>query len=383
MDSLRNKLSVLFIHLSDQFGEDEQLAFEDLFELNLQDISWKVICLQGTPLYERFLQFGRSKVIALEHAPHELFDTRIKHILRNEIQQGVNIIHSFNADYLGSILPWMIRHPHVSVVVSESPQVVKTWRHFVQSLFYGRIDALLVSSVALRRRIQAMRPVLENKINVVHPGLDFNIFNPDHFDFTVLRKKWGIEPDYYLVGMIASQEYVKTQSTFIKAAASFLRNDELAKRTKFVIVGFEHKGNEGLIDLIRQFHLQDQIILAPYEESIPKVLGTLDVYVLPSSKAMFGLQAIESLAMGTPIICASGPDSSEWIGNSQGGLLMRSGDSFDLQRKLRMMLEDPEELKIMGKRSVQFMKENYDRKTRTDILISIYERSFSTRITHK
>ena len=92
-------------------------------------------------------------------------------------------------------------------------------------------------------------------------------------------------------------------------------------------------------------------------------------------KAMFGLQAIESLAMGTPIICAAGPDSNEWTGNSQGGLVMRSGDSFDLQRKLRMMLDDPEELKVMGQRSVQFARENYDRNRRTERMYEIYERA--------
>jgi glycosyltransferase involved in cell wall biosynthesis len=146
-----------------------------------------------------------------------------------------------------------------------------------------------------------------------------------------------------------------------------------------VIVGFEHDGNEDLIELIRLFHLQDQIILAPAEESIPKVLGTLDVYIIPSSKAMFGLQAIEALAMGTPIICAFGQDSSEWIGTSQGGLLMRSGDSFDLQRKLRMILEDPEELRTMGRRAVQFARQNYDRNTRTQRLLEIYQRVFKRR----
>jgi glycosyltransferase involved in cell wall biosynthesis len=78
--------------------------------------------------------------------------------------------------------------------------------------------------------------------------------------------------------------------------------------------------------------------------------------------------------MATPIIVASGPDASEWIGNSQSGLLMRSGDSFDLQRKLRMMLEDPEELKIMGRRAVQFVRENYDRAMRTTRLFEIYDR---------
>jgi len=377
LDSSRDrdrKPSVLFIYLSREFGEDEQLALEDIFELNMQGLNWRVICLAGTPIHDRLIQFGKKKVIVLEQTPKELFDREFKRMIKSQVAEGVNLIHSFGSDYLGSILPWMLGMPNIPVVVSEGPHVQKSMRHLIQSFFYARIDALLVPSVALRRRIQAMRPALSNKVRVVHPGLDFNIFNPDHFDFTVLRKKWGIEPDFHVVGMIASREYKKAQSAFIKAAASFLRNEELAKRTKFIIVGFEHEGNEELIELIRQFHLQEQIILAPAEESIPKVLGTLDVYVLPSSKAMFGLQAIESLAMATPIIVASGPDSSEWIGNSQGGLLMRSGDSFDLQRKLRMILEDPSELKIMGKRAVQFVRENYDRTARTARLFEIYER---------
>ncbi len=365
---------VLFIYLTRKFGEDEQLAIEDIIELDSQGLSWRVVCLLDSPIYHRLISFGSEKVIALHDTPKDLLDRNFRDFIRAQIESGVNLIHSFGSNYLGSVLPWLIRYPNVPVVVSEGPNVEKSLRHFIQSFFYARIDAVLVPSGALRRRIQAMRPVLSNKVRVVHPGLDFRVFNPDHFDFTVLRKKWGIESDVYLVGMIAAREYVKSQSAFIKAAASFLRNEELAARTKFVIVGFEHEGNEELIELIRQFHLQDQIILAPAEESIPKVLGTLDVYVLPSSKAMFGLQAIESLAMSTPIIVASGPDATEWIGNSQGGLLMRSGDSFDLQRKLRMILEDPEELKVTGKRAVQFVRENYDRTTRTTRLLEIYDR---------
>jgi glycosyltransferase involved in cell wall biosynthesis len=277
----------------------------------------------------------------------------------------------------------MLKFPEIPVIVSEGPQVQKTIKHFFQSFFYSRIDAFLVPTTTLKKRIQRMRPVLAHKIRVVHPGLDFNIFNPEHFDFTILRAKWGIDPNVYVVGMIASQEYKKAQAAFIKAAASFLRNEELAQRTKFVIVGFEMKGNEELIDLIKQFHLQDHIILAPAEDSIPKVLGSLDVYIIPSSKAMFGLQAIEALAMGTPIICAAGPDSSEWTGNSQGGLLMRSGDSFDLQRKLRMILDDPEELKVMGRRSVQYAREHYDRTQRTNRLQDVYERVVRRRMSKK
>lgn len=366
--------NVLFIQLSDEYGEDEQLSFEDMLELTALGLNWKVICLKNSPLYDRFLQFGRTKIIALENTPSRILDKALKLVIRKELDEGLNLIHIFKGDYLGSILPWTLRYHEVPVVITEGPSVRKRWTHWFQSLFYARIDTLLVPTLSLKRRIQAMRPVLEKRVRVIHPGLDLNIFNPDHFDFTVLRQKWGIEPAINLVGMIAVPEYTKAQATFVKAAASFLRNEELAKRTRFVIVGFQQEKNKELIDLINQFHLQDQIILVPEEDSIPKVLGTLDVFVLPSSKAVFGLQAIESLAMGTPILCASGQDSSEWIGKSQSGLLMRSGDSFDLQRKLRMILEDPEELKIMGQRAVRHAHEFYDRKKRTERLIEIYDR---------
>ena len=377
--SLSEFPKVLFLFLNPHFDEDEQLAIEDVFELHSRGLHWRAICIRDTEVQRRLHVLGPENLIILEHAPRRNLDRSLRDHLTREISQGIGIIHAYDTNYLGSILPWMVKHTTVPVIVSEGPKVQKKLRHLFQSFFYSRLDAVLVPSRTLKKRISAMRPVLASRTRVVHPGLDFNIFNPEHFDFTVLRKKWGIDSDVYVVGMIASREYTKAQAAFIKAAASFLRNEELAARTRFVIVGFEHEGNEDLIKLIEQFHLQEQIILAPDEASIPKVLGSLDVYVLPSSKAMFGLQAIESLAMGTPIICASGPDSAEWTGNSQGGLTMRSGDSFDLQRKLRMMLDDPEQLKLMGQRSVQFARENYDRGRRTDRLREIYDRTLKRR----
>ena len=372
---------VLFLFLNEKFGEDEQLALEDVYELHQRGL--RVICIEGAEIYQKLIPYGKDRIQTIAVSPKKNLDRNFRNLLVSQLALGIGVVHTYDTNYLGSILPWMLKFPSIPVVVSEGPRVQKTIRHFFQSLFYSRIDAFLVPTSTLRKRIQAMRPALAHKIRVVHPGLDFNIFNPEHFDFTILRAKWGIDPNIYVVGMIASQEYPKAQAAFIKAAASFLRNQELAQRTKFVIVGFEHQGNEDLIDLIKQFHLQDHIILAPSEESVPKVLGSLDIYIIPSSKAMFGLQAIEALAMGTPIICASGPDSSEWTGNSQSGLLMRSGDSFDLQRKLRMILDDPEELKVMGRRSVQYAREHYDRTSRTDRLIDIYERVVRRRAAKK
>jgi glycosyltransferase involved in cell wall biosynthesis len=375
----------LFLFLTGKYEEDEQLAMGDVAELHARGLRWRAVCIADSEVHRKLENYRLDNLVLLASPPAHNLDRTLKELLAFEISKGAGLIHCYDTDYLGSILPWMFGFPNIPVVVSEGPKVQKRIRHYFQSLFYPRIDAILVPSSTLRKRLAQMRPALAHRIRVVHPGLDFNVFNPDHFDFKILRRKWGIDPEHHLVGMIASREYPKAQATFIKAAASFLRNEELAQRTRFVIVGFQQAEPEDpdyqreLIHLIEQFHLQEQIILAPPEESIPKVLGSLDVYVLPSSKAMFGLQAIESLAMGTPIICASGPDANEWTGNSQCGHTMRSGDSFDLQRKLRMILEDPNELKGMGQRAVQFARENYDRHLRTERLHEIYDRAVKRR----
>jgi glycosyltransferase involved in cell wall biosynthesis len=376
-----SKEQVLFVFLNDEFGEDEQLSMEDIRELHQQGIPWRAVCLNFTKIADALEKLDENRVILLPKKPAENFDLGMRQILNQLIAEGVSIIHVFGSNFLGSILPWMIRHPDVSVVVSEGPRVKKSIFHLLQSFFYSRIDAIIVPSIVLKKRIQLMRPSLSSKIRVIHPGLDFKTFNYENFDPLVLRNKWGISENDYLVGMIASAEYLKSQNAFIKAAASFLRNEELARRTKFVIVGFENESSEELSELIRLFHLQDQIILAPIEESLPKVLASFDVYVLPSSKAMFGLQAIEALAMGTPIICATGPDAMEWIGNSNAGLLMRSGDSFDLQRKLRAILENPIELREMRNRAIKYARDHYDRNTRTKKLIQLFERVTRKRVT--
>jgi glycosyltransferase involved in cell wall biosynthesis len=371
--------SILYVFLTDEFDEDENLAFDDIEQLDARGIFWKLLCIRGSKIHDVARKFAPERVLTIEKKPRENFDLEMKSILDEHIKIGINTIHVFGTNFLGSILPWVFWKRNVSIIVSEGPRVKKSIRHLLQSFFYSRIDAIIVPSLTLKKRIQIMRPKLLSKIRVVHPGLDFRIFNAENYDSKILREKWGISDQDYLVGMIAYNQYLKAQSAFIKAAASFLRNDELAKRTKFIIVGFEQAGSEELTDLIRLFHLQDQIILAPAEESLPKVLGTLDVYVIPSSKAMFGLQAIESMAVGTPIICATGPDAIEWIGSSNAGLLMRSGDSFDLQRKLRAILENPEELKRMRQRAVKFVRDNYDRATRTDKLLQVLERALRKR----
>ncbi len=370
---------ILFLNFEESPLPEDEVSVEDFRELSANGVEWKLIALRGSRFADQVRGVRPSAVELWDEHPKNILDKKLKKALEVSLASGFNLIHVIEVGILGSVLPWVLRHPMVPIVVSQGSVLEKRISHWFQSWFYKRIDLVLVPSRSIRDRVSLYRPVLESKTRTLFPGLDLSVFNPDHFDFKILRKKWGLSDDSFLVGMIASREAPQAQSSFIKAAASFLRNSELAARTQFVIVGFESQGNDALLDLIKQFHLEKQIRLVPNEESVPLVLGTLDVFVLPSNKAVYGLQAIEALAIGTPIVCATGPDPIEWIGTSRAGHLIRSGDAFDLQRKLRLVLEDPDELKAMGKRASEYARAHYGRSERTKRLISLYIKALKAR----
>ncbi len=372
-----NQPKIIFCHFSTEFREDEELALEDLREGNSQTPFWILVCRKGSPFSLAVKKNHPERldaVIELDYDPFPFFNKELKHILSDSFSQGFNVLHLFGSDGFAACLPAIWSNPSVKVVISEFPEVKKSWRHFLQSFFYYRVDALVVPSFTLRRRVAKMRPSLSRVTRVIPPGIDLEVYNPTRFDFRKLRDKWGVDSDVYLVGMLCSDEHAKSQGTFIKAAASFLRNEELALRTRFVMIGFDSEKYAEYAEMIRQFRLEESILTVPTDEQLAKILGTLDVFVIPSSKAVFGLQAIESLATGTPIVCARGPDSVEWIGNSKAGLLMRSGDVFDLQRRIRMILENPETLREMGLKAVQYAQDFYDRRARVHKLMDMYGR---------
>ncbi len=190
----------LFLFLNGKFEEEEQLAMGDVAELHSKGLRWRAVCIEGSEVHRRLDGYRLDNLIPLASPPSHNLDRTLKELLAHEILKGAGILHCYDTDYLGSILPWMLRFPNIPVVVSEGPKVQKRLRHFFQSLFYPRIDAILVPSSTLRKRIGQMRPALAHHIRVVHPGLDFQVFNPDQFDFKILRNKWGIAPEHHLVG---------------------------------------------------------------------------------------------------------------------------------------------------------------------------------------
>jgi glycosyltransferase involved in cell wall biosynthesis len=154
-------------------------------------------------------------------------------------------------------------------------------------------------------------------------------------------------------------------------------------------VGEETLGSSGtylteLKAMVDQFRLGDAVIFAGYQQNIPEVMRSFDIFVMPSRQEAFGLVAIEAMAMECPIVISSGGSAEEILGRDLGGrrefgLMTRPDDAFDLQTQLRNLLDHPEERSEMGRHAREHVVRNYDRKNRLRRTLEIYERALRRR----
>jgi glycosyltransferase involved in cell wall biosynthesis len=379
VEVLKPRLDQLVICLSHSWGGLEQVAANDSVDLGGLGLKVRVLVLQGSPIHESLAHRKEVTVVPIDFRPRNYFDPRMKAELKRLFDDGVNLVHTHQTSLLGTIIPWLWRRSDIAMIATRHMMSGHNKKNIFHRAFYRRLDFLMVISRALKLNVMQTHPIRERFVRIVNLGLDFDRFDPDKVNPAAQRAQWGADDDTLVIGLVGRIDPAKGQSTFIKAAAGLLKHLRTGERLKFVIVGEETLGAAGgfleeLKQMVRQFHLDEHVVFAGYQENIPEVMRAFDIFVMPSRQEAFGLVAIEAMAMECPIVISSGGSAEEIVGdNNDFGLTVRPDDAFDLQQRLRHLLDNPMERVQMGVRARAHVKQNYDRKARLQKTLELYE----------
>ena len=384
VESLEGSLDLLVVCLSHSWGGLEQVAANDAADAAGLGLRVRVMVLQGSPIHENLAHRQEIELLPLEFRPRNTLDLKLRTELFRLIESGVSLVHTHQTSLLGSIAPWLYGRGHVGLIASRHIMSDHVKRTFFHRLIYRRVDALCVMSQTMRDNVRATFPIRERQLKVIHLGLDFEKFDPKRVDPSRQRAQWGADSSTLVVGLVGRIDPAKGQATLIKAAAGLLKNAK-AEKIKFVIVGEETLGSSGghlqsLREMVAQFGIGDHVVFAGYQENIPEVMRAFDVFVMPSRQEAFGLVAIESLAMERPIIISNSGSALEIIGKEEFGLLVKPDDAFDLQCKLREMLDRPDLRHQMGAKGRAHVMVNYGRTARIRKTLELYERTLRRRL---
>jgi glycosyltransferase involved in cell wall biosynthesis len=385
VSALKPHLKPLLICLSRSWGGLEQTVAYDAQELARYELPVRVAVLRDSPIHRALAEKPGIHASPLDYRPRNILDTHLRRDLDHWIDSGsVNLVHTHQTTLLGSISPWMLKRDRVPLFASRHIMSNHNKQNWVHGLIYRRVDALVVMSEALRENVLATHPLEPERVDIINLGLDFERFNPAKVDAERQRAEWGADNDTIVIGLVGRIDPAKGQGTFIKAAAGLLKRIGGKAKLKFVVVGEETLGNEDghleeLKAMVGQFHLESSVLFTGYLENIPEVMQSFDIFVMPSKQEAFGLVAIEAMAMECPIVISSGGSAREIVGEEEFGLLTRPDDAFDLQRKLRILIEDEARCRAMGIRARAHVKSKYDRRLRLTKTLALYQHGFDQR----
>lgn len=176
------------------------------------------------------------------------------------------------------------------------------------------------------------------------------------------RMRLGIgEQDFFLVSVGELNEN-KNQEIVLQAMARLKERDVSGRIIRYGICG-DGFFRERLQEQISLLGLEDAVTLFGYCREVREILGCADASVFPSKREGLGMAALESLAMGVPVIASDNRGTREYMRCGENGYVC-DGHNVDGFAKAisRIMNQKEEERTKMKRRCVAsvkpFLKEN-------------------------
>jgi L-malate glycosyltransferase len=198
------------------------------------------------------------------------------------------------------------------------------------------------------------------RIDVILSGTD-NSFFFDHF---------MIPSGTLIIGAILRLRYEKGIDILLDAFEK-LRND--CPETHLLIVGSGPMMDE-LVQKTKEYGIGDSVTFygeVDWENAI-RLLGIMDIVVVPSRFEGFGLTAAEAMAAGRPVIASDSFGLKEVVQDEKTGLLFTAEDSFMLKDKLLRLCNDPSARNIYGKSGRKACESLYGFNLFKEKILSLY-----------
>lgn len=225
--------------------------------------------------------------------------------------------------------------------------------HRFHRLTLSRVSRVIAVSNAVALQLRAERIVAQEKIAVIHNGVDIDRLHRAlaGFDRKEFFRKWKLPEDALLVGTVGELKALKGQEEFLQAAAEILKR---FPSTYFVVAGVDSSKTQERRTLLQKLAtdlgLTERVLFIDWMDEIAQLYRALDVFVSASRAESFGLAMTEAMACETPVVATATEGAKEIIDDGENGLLVPVGNATRIAGSVNNLLENPAERERLGKR---------------------------------
>jgi glycosyltransferase involved in cell wall biosynthesis len=228
------------------------------------------------------------------------------------------------------------------LVVTEHTEA--SWQNLWARLFsrwtYRRARQIIAVSTPIERRLIERDGVSPERVTLIPNAVIPASGNPPSLADT-LPDGWLEMP---LVGVVARLQPEKGVATFLKAAAHV---SMVSPEARFLVVG-DGPLREELVDLVGRVGLRERVHFLGYRVDAQRLIGLLDVLVVPSLTEGSPLIVLEAMAAGVPVVASAVGGIPDQVRHGEVGVLVPPDDPNALAGALGALLEDPALARRLG-----------------------------------
>lgn len=243
------------------------------------------------------------------------------------------------------------------------------WSPWVmQQVVASRLDRVIVVSHASAQSVQEALRVPQERLRVVHNGIDTDTFRPLE----------GIEHLPNEILYVGNSEDRNKGARYLLEALDMLK-DEIDFHVTFVD---NVKWRLKLAPrLVRDFGLSSRVRFTGRvsTEELVRLYNQAALVVSPSLYEGFGLPAAEAMSCGRPVLATTGGAFPEVVDHGETGWLVPPADSRALAEAIRMLLGAPELRERLGRAGREAVLERFSWRRAAQGVLNVYEEAIAAR----
>jgi 1,4-alpha-glucan branching enzyme len=268
--------------------------------------------------------------------------------------------------------------PYSRLNANEKFMVSFTWflRIFEERMM-KRSRKLIAVSDFTRRELTQYYGISENRIRVIHNGVDTQKFQPVA-DKRQVKAELGFNPDDLAIVSVGRLYARKGLFTLIESMPAVVKRFPHAK---FIVSG---KGQSDemrkLVSHAEQLGVRESIVFTGYypDAKLPKLYQAADIFAFSTFYEHHPFAVLEALSTGLPVVTTKVGGIPETITEGKDGFMCEPFQPQQFSDRILYLLEHPAEAQEMGALARKTIMDRFDWRIVVKEAIKVYKEVLST-----